>query len=474
MYIFYLMRSRSVTGPTGAGKSTFIGRAVGRPEIGVGHDLESCTSEIRAVRYPHSDGERNIVLVDTPGFDDTFVTDTQILRNIANWLHYTYKQNVKLSGLLYLHRISDNRVAGTPLRNLNMFKELCGEDSFKNVILVTTMWDEILEDVGLQREEELQNTFWQRMIKLGSSAQRFDGTEESAWKIINSISVSPSRERSGLQIQREMVDQHRPVHRTSAGKVVLDSFSGLFTGFKGFFKRIGQRPNGRKYNLSDPGSFPFQMPSSSYSMASTATLSDSSTGGSDWTTNTEFSSSGACIEHGYRDALSVAITDLKLALSVADFVHIPCLKDIIIPSIKIASSVESMERAHHGLYQIVENAALLINVITEHAQRGRLSPDTKAVISTLSKALLCIENLVQHLAQQNSQAQEVLQHDDARAISSCANSMRMACDSLRSKLPAENRQTLFRIEVGLATVMQGLEERCHCGIPREALRHLSV
>jgi len=85
-----------------------------------------------------------------------------------------------------------------------------------------------------------------------------------------------------------------------------------------------------------------------------------------------------------------------------------------------------------------------------------------------------MEVVVQRVAQKTSQAQEVFQDGDASAISSCANSMRLACDGLRvrdqahpsssyltaaaqSKLPAENRQALSRIEVGLATVMQGLE-----------------
>ncbi|KAL4076364.1 P-loop containing nucleoside triphosphate hydrolase protein [Scleroderma citrinum] len=327
-------------GPTGAGKSTLISRAVGGTDIGVGHDLRSCTSEIRAVRCPHSDGERNIVLVDTPGFDDTFVTDTQILLNIANWLKKTYKQNVKLSGLLYLHRISDNRVAGTPLRNLNMFKELCGEDNFKNVILVTTMWDEVEEDVGLQREEELRNTFWQWMIKLGSSSHRFNDTEESARKIINSISVSPPGERYALQIQREMVDQHKPVHLTSAGKVVLDSFSSLFTSFKRLFKRIWKRPRRKKCNVSlDSRSLLFQRLSSLHSMASTATLCNSISDKSDCTTSSGSSYSGTCMEYDYGEALGFAITNLRLALNIANFVDAPCLEGAIIPSINIALTV---------------------------------------------------------------------------------------------------------------------------------------
>ncbi|KAL4078010.1 P-loop containing nucleoside triphosphate hydrolase protein [Scleroderma citrinum] len=238
----------AVMGPTGAGKSTFIDRAVGRPDTGAGHDLVSCTKEIRPVRYPHPDGERNIVLVDTPGFDDTFLSDTQILRNIAEWLKTTYKQKVLLSGLLYFHRISDNRVAGTPLRNLNMFRELCGRDNFENVVLVTTMWDEVLEDVGLQREEELQSEFWKTMIRLGSTTRRFHLTEESAWEIINTISVSLPEERRPLLIQQEMVDEHKPLHKTSAGKTVLRSITDIFSSIKGFFRRSSKGARGRKDN----------------------------------------------------------------------------------------------------------------------------------------------------------------------------------------------------------------------------------
>jgi len=54
----------------------------------VGHDLESHTSEIKATRCTVK--EVNIVLVDTPGFDDTKKTDLEILESIADWLRKTY------------------------------------------------------------------------------------------------------------------------------------------------------------------------------------------------------------------------------------------------------------------------------------------------------------------------------------------------------------------------------------------------
>ena len=40
-------------------------------------------------------------------------------------------------------------MAGTLLKNLRMFEELCGKDALKNVILTTTMWD---EETGLAQE----------------------------------------------------------------------------------------------------------------------------------------------------------------------------------------------------------------------------------------------------------------------------------------------------------------------------------
>ena len=53
----------------------------------VGHDLNSCTTELHPVviTYPQPGGQR-LVMVDTPGFDDTYMPDSEILRRIALWL----------------------------------------------------------------------------------------------------------------------------------------------------------------------------------------------------------------------------------------------------------------------------------------------------------------------------------------------------------------------------------------------------
>jgi hypothetical protein len=53
----------------------------------IGHDLESGTKKVQPVVVPYpGDPTRRVVLVDTPGFDDTWVGDIQILKQIVEWV----------------------------------------------------------------------------------------------------------------------------------------------------------------------------------------------------------------------------------------------------------------------------------------------------------------------------------------------------------------------------------------------------
>ena len=69
-------------------------------------------------------GGRKFFLVDTPGYDDTYKSDTDILREIADWLGQVYQNRIKLTGIVYLHRISDVRIGGSGMKNLRMFRKL--------------------------------------------------------------------------------------------------------------------------------------------------------------------------------------------------------------------------------------------------------------------------------------------------------------------------------------------------------------
>jgi len=61
----------------------------------VGHDLSSCTSDLQyaVINIPNRSRlklkDHRIVIVDTPGFDNTYTEDADILRRIAVWLAST-------------------------------------------------------------------------------------------------------------------------------------------------------------------------------------------------------------------------------------------------------------------------------------------------------------------------------------------------------------------------------------------------
>jgi hypothetical protein len=117
-------------------------------------------------------------------------------------------------------------MAGTPLKNLRMFEELCGKNAFKNVILTTTMWDEVDEDTGVTREEELRGIYWKAMIDRGSSTGRFKGTRDSAFCLIAPL-LDEANTRNKLLLQKELVDLDLRLSETHAGQKLRSEIKQL-------------------------------------------------------------------------------------------------------------------------------------------------------------------------------------------------------------------------------------------------------
>jgi len=216
----------ALMGPTGSGKSNVIDTLAGQPGKRAGSRLESCTTEVRAVRlYNHAVYGDRLVLVDTPGFDDTNKSDLEILQMVSDWLQKIYEKDIKLAGIIYLHRITDNRMAGSPHRNLRMFGELCGDQAVKKVVLVTTMWDKVQQDKGVRRENELFENYWKTMTDYGASTARFSNSANSAWKIIEII--LKQHETEVLLLQEELVDLKRALNETQAGKTLYSDLQRI-------------------------------------------------------------------------------------------------------------------------------------------------------------------------------------------------------------------------------------------------------
>ncbi|KAG8814897.1 hypothetical protein FRC19_001418 [Serendipita sp. 401] len=171
-----------VLGPAAAGKTTFINLATQRGDCGVGHDLDPGTTKLDWVRGPHLINGRAVIFIDTPGLDDAEKKDTEVMNMITDSLA---KAKYKLDTVLYLHPISDNRIPWSGLERLKLLASLWKIDRVSNLVIVTTMWDEVKEEVGVRREEELKIKFWADLMAMGCQVKRFHRTTESALEILS-------------------------------------------------------------------------------------------------------------------------------------------------------------------------------------------------------------------------------------------------------------------------------------------------
>ncbi|OCH88560.1 hypothetical protein OBBRIDRAFT_820126 [Obba rivulosa] len=207
-----------VMGPTGAGKTSFINLA-GGAQLQTSAGLESCTGKIQ-VAPPFSLDGYSVSLVDTPGFDDTTKSDAQILSIVSEYILSEYDKGNRFSGVIFLHRISDNRVGGTALRNFRFFCQLCGKDALPNGAIVTNMWGEVSEEVGRAREEELvqKDVFFKPALDAGAKMFRHDNTVEGAHAILRQLVANRPRT---LLLQKEIIEENKHISETAAGIALL-------------------------------------------------------------------------------------------------------------------------------------------------------------------------------------------------------------------------------------------------------------
>ncbi|EXJ74758.1 uncharacterized protein A1O5_01453 [Cladophialophora psammophila CBS 110553] len=206
-------------GMTGVGKSSFI-QLFTPDTVGVGDDLESFTTQVAIFPCKMPNSDESFYLVDTPGFDDSNRPDQEILRELSSWLTKTYSENIRLSGIIYLHRIIDVRFSGAAMRNLSMFKKLCGDGNLASVVLATTFWAKVDEKTGREREDQLKTTpaFWGNMVNRGSQVFRHDFEEQSGSSIIQYL--LDRRDKPVYAIQDEMVNKKKTLEETAAGSEV--------------------------------------------------------------------------------------------------------------------------------------------------------------------------------------------------------------------------------------------------------------
>ncbi|KAI6006752.1 P-loop containing nucleoside triphosphate hydrolase protein [Pisolithus marmoratus] len=225
-----------LVGPTGAGKSSFIDKVTGATGKDVGHNLTPFTCKIKATRYA-TDGF-NLILVDTPGFDEANQRQSEVPEMISNWLDTTYETRPILAAVLYFHRISDNRVpTGTPMKIIKVSRTLCEKNAVSRITLVTTMWDEEEDGIGEEKLKELKETHWKMMISQGSETFKYLNTQDSAMQLLRSV-VERTIMQEGLRLQDEILGIKLELEGTTAGQGLCSRLEKLEKRQKEILRRI--------------------------------------------------------------------------------------------------------------------------------------------------------------------------------------------------------------------------------------------
>ena len=146
-----------------------------------------------------------------------------------------YSAGAKLAGVIYVHRISDDRFGGLAAKNFRMFRELCGEKTLKNVIIMTNMWGRVTPQQGVDREQQLKDNYFKAAIEKGARLCRHNNTPKSARTILRMILENQP---AVLKIQRELIDERKDIGPTGAGKELDREINEVVEKYEGEIKEL--------------------------------------------------------------------------------------------------------------------------------------------------------------------------------------------------------------------------------------------
>jgi GTPase SAR1 family protein len=200
-----------VLGQNGAGKTTFI-ENIAKCKPPVGETTKACTTTTQAV-FTTIDGQ-DVVLVDTPSFNEPKKSDAEILQDVTAWIECKLHGHKKVHGTLYLHNIMAERIFNSSTHYYEPFSKLIGSHAMHTVGLVTTRWDIADRAQAKIFEKEILEDAWSHMRAKGARKYRVGNESDLctavAWDVLQ---AQPSL----LRIQDEIGQEKKQLSRTDAG-----------------------------------------------------------------------------------------------------------------------------------------------------------------------------------------------------------------------------------------------------------------
>ncbi|KAF9042488.1 hypothetical protein BJ165DRAFT_1487371 [Panaeolus papilionaceus] len=255
-YECYQSTTILATGPTGAGKSSFIEALAGRT-LGISKDqLDGYTQTIAGYELVNARNQYSgpVYIIDTPGFSDSKISELEIIEMIKRWMK---NHSIRyIDQVLYLCPVTDVRLPGSKRRVMEMLKSLTragrqlnGEGGYDNegaVTLITTMWDMVWNDRVKERADQnyiqLKEQFWKEMVQHGSQITKFYNTQSSALEVIDISMQGPgSATETAYGLRRDRL----PIRDTDHGRC-------LYLDLVDRIQRARQRTRFLRLDLSQP------------------------------------------------------------------------------------------------------------------------------------------------------------------------------------------------------------------------------
>jgi len=140
---------------------------------------------------------------------------------LLNDAHSVYRGEDRLTGVLFMHPINNNKFSHTADRISNILDSLYDCNAMNQLTLCTTMWDTVPEDEGYDRLDDLCETdAWNKMISTGAGTAMIysisPNAQAEAERIVGELikNVQPVE----LAIQDETLNQVKTEAQTAAGQ----------------------------------------------------------------------------------------------------------------------------------------------------------------------------------------------------------------------------------------------------------------
>ncbi|KAF7974367.1 hypothetical protein HWV62_12330 [Athelia sp. TMB] len=128
-------------------------------------------------------------------------------------------------------------MAGSARKSLQTFNNMCGKEAMPRVVVGTTMWGDVPQQTGEQREEELKGKWWKDMIAQGCHVQRFTDSYDSAWEVIGKLGFTDKN----VLVSREIVHDKMPFTKTTVGQTFGAQIEAITKGQKEADYNTGQQ-----------------------------------------------------------------------------------------------------------------------------------------------------------------------------------------------------------------------------------------